>query len=246
MERKPISLEKEKFDALPETDYNPLHYNEWININVEEKNEIVPSYDNSDNFRDEYIMKINRIQGALAYISNNSEYIRDNPGYIQISNDAADFCSSMIKKISINDRVINDHYQRTEYYLEQTETIVKYIEHRINYDNNTLSQQFLNTDNNICKNNNTTAGKKNNSSSPAMKYFSSLAISAFIFGMLATIHFFILNIFVSHSLLTEIAFIVFTILSCLSLALIILSFISIVSFKAIKQFHKSLKKIIKK
>ena len=141
MERKPISLEKEKFDASPEMDYYPLHYDDWININVEEKNEIVPSYDNSDNFWDEYIKKINRIQGALAYISNNSDCIRDNPGYIQLSSDAADFCSSMIKKISTNDRVISNQAQQTEHYLEQTEIIVKYIEHKINVNASYQSQQ---------------------------------------------------------------------------------------------------------
>ena len=145
MDRKPISLEKETFDTPLEKDYFPSHYDDWININVEEKNEIVPSYDNSDNFWDEYIKTINRITGALAYISNNSDCISDNPGYIQISNDADDFCRLMARKISTNDRETSGLTEKATYYLEQTETIVKYIEHKLNANNAAGTHSYLNS-----------------------------------------------------------------------------------------------------
>lgn len=141
MERKPISLEKNEFDINDETDYFPLHYDNQINICVSEKNEIAPVFDNSDNFWDNYIKIINRIQGALAYISNNYDCISDNPGYIKIADEASDYCSNVIHKIRKNDRSTKGIENEGRHYLEQTETIVKYIEHKINVTSSAVSLQ---------------------------------------------------------------------------------------------------------
>lgn len=132
MDRKPLSLEKENFNIPAETDHYPLIGNDMINIKVEEKNGIIPSLDNS---RDEYISKINKIESLLSYISNNLYCIRNNSGYVQISNEAASFCSSMRQKMSINERDIYDYSDKAAYYIEKTEAIVKYIDRRKDLDN---------------------------------------------------------------------------------------------------------------
>ncbi len=233
MERKPISLEKEKFDASPKMDYYPLNYDDWININVEEKNEIIPSYDNSDNFWDEYIKKINRIKTALAFISNNNSYISDNPGYLRVSDDAEDFCRIMIKKISINDRSINAQNDLTDYYHEQTDIISKYIEHKINFNASGIAQQPAIVS--------TPVKKRKRFKKPAFFQFISpgtffMILIFFILtsGMLA-------DLFDNYSLLYEL----FSAISLLSAVILFISAVIYIPYSILKVIFKIFAKAIK-
>lgn len=137
LERKPIFLEKEKFEDGEGADGSPLQYDNWINNNIniktEEKNELAPAYDYSDNFWDDYIKYVNRIQRSLDYISNNFECITGNQDYIKTADEADDFCNFMIQKISSNDRDLNGIDEKLEYFLEQTKVIVNHIKFTVNY-----------------------------------------------------------------------------------------------------------------
>lgn len=142
MERKPISLDKDQFKN--EEAYPPFFNADLINdvnIEVAEDLQIVPVFDNSDHFWDMYINNINTIQNALAFISNNFNYISNKQDYLKIFYDASDFCNMMKGKIQNNDRNYIRNDSDTIFYLEQTDLICKYINNIIN-EQNTQSKAF--------------------------------------------------------------------------------------------------------